>query len=95
MKRILFTSILAVLFAVSVAGSQAMAAEALLKWSTDSEAEADAIQSEFDGRHDYNALMARKLADAVLDELGQHDLVAARQFLILAKEHAAKARGAQ
>ncbi len=93
MKRILFTSLLAVLVTIFMSGSQAVAAEALLKWNTNSEAEADAIRSEFDGRHDYNALMARKLAGAVLDELGQHDLEAARQLLILAKKHAIKARG--
>jgi len=95
MKRILLTCLLTAFFWAPVPGGQALAGEALLKWNTDSEAEAGAIQAEFQGRHDYNALMAMKLAGAVLDEKGQHDIIAARQLLVLAKQHAARARGTQ
>lgn len=95
MKRILFTGTLAALFAMSLFSNQAQAGDGALKMFTDTDGDAEALASEFKDRHDYNALMAVKLADVATDEKGQHDLVPARQFIMLAEEYAAKARGAK
>ena len=71
----------------------AHAAEANM--TTDTEADADAIQNQFKGRYDYNSLMAVKLADVAIEEKSQHDHGAARQFIHLAESYAAKAGGAK
>jgi len=96
MKRILCTCTLAALLTMPLhmSGSQAWAVDTV-KWNTNSEAVAEALLSEFSGRHDYNALVAVKLANVALEERGQNDRTAARQFLILAEEHAARARSAK
>jgi len=62
---------------------------------TDTDAQAEAIQERLKGNYDYNSLMAVKLTHIAVEEKGQHDLPAARQFMRLAEEYAAKAGGAK
>jgi len=86
---------LATFFATPHAFGAAAAEELLLKLNTHSEPEAEAIEQEFHGRHDYHALMAMKLARIVPEEIAQQDIIAARRFLLMAKEHAIMARKAK
>lgn len=48
------------------------------------------VEDQTKGRHDYQAELARNLASIAQDELSQHDLNAARQFMNLAEQAAAK-----
>ncbi len=95
MKRLRFTCLSAAFFLALHVSGPAVAEELLLKLNTHSEPEAAAIEQEFHGRHDYHALMALKLARIVPEEIAQEDIVAARQFLLMAKEHAIMARKAK
>ena len=51
------------------------------------------IQTQLEGNESYDAHLARKLASVARAEKAQHDLEAARQFIKMAEEHAAKATG--
>lgn len=53
------------------------------------------IYEQLKGNESYHAHMARKLASIARTEKAQHDLPAARQFIEMAEEHAAKAGGGQ
>lgn len=48
------------------------------------------VEDQTKGRHDYQAELARDLASIAQDELSQHDLSAARQFMNLAEQAAAR-----
>ncbi len=48
------------------------------------------LEDQLKDRHDYQAELARNLASIAQDELAQHDLNAARQFMELAEQAAAK-----
>ena len=53
----------------------------------------DAIAAQTQGNNSYHAHLARELAVIAVVEKGQHDLEAAKEFIKLAEEHAAKAGG--
>jgi hypothetical protein len=54
---------------------------------------ADTLNAQLQGQHDYHASLAKELADIAEIEIGQHDMHAARAFIEMAEEHAAKAGG--
>jgi len=54
---------------------------------------AQAVRAQLEGNESYDAHLARKLASIANSEKAQHDLAAARQFIRMAEEHAAKATG--
>jgi len=56
---------------------------------------ADAISQQLKGNHSYHAYLARNFADYASEELGQHDLKAARAFIKMAEEEAAQAGAAK
>ncbi|MDQ6963223.1 MAG: hypothetical protein Q9M28_11975 [Mariprofundaceae bacterium] len=51
------------------------------------------IYAQVKGNNSYHAHLARKLANVAVNEIGQHDVMAARQFMTMAEESAAKAGG--
>jgi len=55
----------------------------------------DSISQQLKGNHSYHAHLARNFADYASEELGQHDLKAARAFIHMAEEEAAKAGAAK
>ncbi|PIV88687.1 MAG: hypothetical protein COW48_04640 [Hydrogenophilales bacterium CG17_big_fil_post_rev_8_21_14_2_50_63_12] len=56
---------------------------------------AAAVKSQTEGNDNYHAQLARKLAAIAVEEKGQHDLHAAKEFINMAEEHAAQAGGAK
>ena len=56
---------------------------------------AEAINQQLKGNHSYHAYLARNFADYASEELGQHDLKAARAFISMAEDAAAKAGAAK
>jgi len=81
MKIILF---LCALFAFSMSASAAGVDE-----------RAETLNAQLKGANNYHAYLAMELADIAQMELGQHDLNAARSFMEMAEEHAARAGGAK
>jgi len=57
------------------------------------EARSDALNAQLKGNHNYQADLARELADIATTEKYQHDINTARSFMQMAEEHAAKAGG--
>ena len=91
MKRVLFRYLPVIFLALPlIAVSSPVQAKGLI---TDTEAEAEAMQTEFKGNYDYNSLVAVKLTHIAVQEVGEHDQPASRQIMRLAREYAAKARG--
>ena len=56
---------------------------------------ASRVEARVQGKHDYQAELARDMASAAQDELAQHDLRAARQFMDLAEQAASRSGGKQ
>ena len=54
-----------------------------------------AVKTQTEGNNGYHAHLARKLASIAVEEKGQHDLHAAKEFMDMAEEHAAQAGGAK
>ncbi|EAU54804.1 hypothetical protein [Mariprofundus ferrooxydans] len=73
----------------------AFALPAQAKLFTSIEERSDAITAELQGNNNYHANLARELASIASEEKGQHDLGAARVFIKMAEEEAAKAGGAK
>lgn len=53
------------------------------------------ITADLQGNESYHALLARKLASIATTEKGQHDLRAAKTFIKMAEDEAAKAGGSK
>jgi len=53
------------------------------------------IEADTQGNNSYHAHLARMLADIALEEKGQHDLEAGKEFINMAEDHAAQAGGAK
>jgi len=62
---------------------------------TDTYADASAIAAEMGTNKDYHRLLAKKLAMVAMEEVDQKDIVAAREFVNLARDEMAKAGGAK
>ncbi len=62
---------------------------------TSIDARADAVTKKVEGKKTYEAYLARKFAAFAQEELSQHDLNAARAFMDMAEEAAAKTGGDQ
>lgn len=86
MKRLFMAAIVAVLLLPLTATAGAL---------TSIDVRADAVNKKVEGIKTYEAYLARKFAAFAEEELGQHDLNAARQFMELAEEAAAKAGGSK
>ncbi|GAV19682.1 hypothetical protein MMIC_P0633 [Mariprofundus micogutta] len=56
---------------------------------------AEAVEAQTEGNNSYHAHLARKFAFIAVDEKGQHDLAAAKEFINMAEEHAAQAGGSK
>jgi len=56
---------------------------------------AASVRAELQGNNSYHAHLARELAGIAEDEIGQHDLNAAKSFMEMAEEHASQAGGAK
>jgi len=78
------TLFLCALFAFSMSASAAGVEE-----------RAEAVNAQLNGNNNYHAHLARELASIAEDEIGQHDLNAARAFMEMSEEHAAQAGGAK
>jgi len=76
------------IFGLLLAGTPAYAG--MIK---DTYADASAIAAQVKNSTDYHGLLAKKLAYAAMEEVGQHDTKAAQIFIGLARSEAAKAGG--
>ncbi len=56
---------------------------------------ADAVSKSVKGVHSYQAYLARKFASFASEEISQHDSQAAKAFIVMAEEAAAKAGGSK
>ncbi len=56
---------------------------------------ADTVSNNVKGNHSYQAHLARKFASFASEEVSQHDLLAAKAFIAMAEEAAAKAGGSK
>jgi len=77
------TGLLFILFAF------ALPANAVLFVGVDERGEI--LEAQLEGNNSYHAHLARELAAIASEEKSQHDLMAARLFIKMAEEHAAKA----
>lgn len=82
MVRILFLLIASFIFFAPFAASAASVEE-----------RSKAIYTQLKGNNNYYAHLAKKFANVAVNEKGQHDVTAARQFMDLAEDSAAKAGG--
>jgi len=55
----------------------------------------DTMNAQLQGKNDYHAYLARELADIAIEEKYQHDMAAAKEFMNMAEQHAAKSGGAK
>jgi hypothetical protein len=69
----------------------AFALPANASWLIGVEERGEKLEAQLEGNNSYHAHLARELSAIASEEKSQHDIEAAREFIKMAEEHAAKA----